>query len=138
MEAGLVRKGPLYNRGGSSPAMPLIPFQKLTVVRLVTARNPPPDGPDDDAIHAAHVGYLRRLSAQNIILVNGPFKRIDDESQIRGMGLWLVSPEEARRLISEDPAVKAGWFEARIDEWIFPATPKTIGDRHDLEIDLPE
>ena len=119
-------------------SMPLIPFQRLTVVRLVTAPNPPPDGPDDDAIQDAHVRYLRKLNREGIILVNGPFKRIDD-TEIRGMGLWLVSPEEARRLIAEDPAVKAGWFTPKIDEWIFPAdVPKTIADRHDLEIEVPE
>lgn len=117
--------------------MPLLPFQRLTVVRLVTAPNPPPDGPEDDAIQAAHVRYLRGLHAQGIILANGPFKRIDD-TEIRGLGLWTVGPDEARRLIAEDPAVEAGWFVAKVDEWIFPAVPRTIGDRHDLEVDVPE
>lgn len=117
--------------------MPLVPFQKLTVVRLVAAPNPPPDGPEDDAIQKAHIRYLRGLNKQGIILVNGPFKRIDD-TETRGMGLWLVGPEEARRLIADDPAVRAGWFVPKIDEWIFPADDKRIGDRHDLEIDIPD
>jgi uncharacterized protein YciI len=116
--------------------MPPVPFQRLTVVRFVNAKNQPPDGPDDGAIQAAHVRYMRELTEKNIILANGPFKRIDD-TEIRGMGLWLVSPEEARRLVLEDAAVKAGWFEVKVDEWIFPAEPKTIGNRHDLELDVP-
>ncbi|MFY9234734.1 MAG: YciI family protein [Fimbriimonadaceae bacterium] len=112
------------------------PFQKITVVRLMTAESEPPDSPDDGAIQAAHIRYLTSLVDSGTILANGPVKRLDDD-RIRGMSLYLVEPEEARELAKDDPAVKAGWFEVLVDEWLIPARSRTIGDRHDLEIDLP-
>lgn len=117
--------------------MPTLPFQKLTLVRLLSHPEPPPDGPDDDAIGAAHVAYLRGLVEAGTILANGPVRRIDD-GRLRGMSLYTVGPDEARQLANDDPAVKAGWFEIVVDEWMFPAVPRVIGDRVDLEIDVPE
>jgi uncharacterized protein len=116
--------------------MPIVPFQRLTVVRLMSHPEPPPDAPDDDAIQAAHLAYLRGLVEEGTILVNGPVQRIDDP-RIRGMSLYTVGVDEARRLAMADPAVRAGWFEILVDEWIFPAVPRTIGDRVDLERDIP-
>ncbi len=117
--------------------MPKIPFQRITLVRLVSAANPPPDGPEDEAIQTAHIKYLRGLVDKGTILANGPVKRIDD-TRARGMGLYLVGPDEARRIANEDPAVKAGWFEVMVDEWLIPNNPKMIADRKDLEIDVPD
>ena len=117
--------------------MPVLPFQTLTLVRLVSHPEPPPDGPDDDAIQAAHLAYLRGLVEAGTILVNGPVRRVDDP-RMRGLSLYTVGPDEARRLANADPAVRAGWFEIVVDEWMFPAVPRTIGDRTDLELDVPE
>lgn len=116
--------------------MQLLPFQKVTIVRLMSHPNPPPDSPEDADIQAAHINYLRGLVEDRTILVNGPVKRIDDP-KLRGMSVYMVGPDEARELANEDPAVRAGWFEVVVDEWMFPAFPRTIGDRHDLEIEVP-
>lgn len=112
-------------------------FQKLTVVRLVSAPNPPPDSPEDAAIQAAHIRYLTGLVEQGTILVNGPVKRVDSED-VRGMSLYLVGAEEARALAEADPAVRAGWFRIVVDEWLVPVRPRQIADRSDLELDVPE
>lgn len=112
-------------------------FQKLTVVRLVSAPNPPPDGPEDVAIQAGHIRYLSGLVEQGTILANGPVKRIDTE-EVRGMSLYLVGPDEARELAEADPAVKAGWFRIVVDEWLIPVRPRQIADRSDLELDVPD
>ncbi len=117
--------------------MARVPFQKLTIVRLVSPPTPPPDTPEDDAIQTAHIRYLSDLAAQGVILVNGPVKRLDD-ARLRGMTLYLTGPEEARRLAGADPATQAGWFEIVVDEWLVRAQPKTIGDRVDLEIEVPD
>lgn len=117
--------------------MPRLPFQKLTLVRLVSPPDPPADGPDDDALQAAHVAYLSRLVEAGTILANGPVRRIDDPG-VRGMSLYTVGPDDARRIANADPAVRAGWFVVMVDEWMFPAVPRTIGDRVDLEVDVPE
>jgi uncharacterized protein YciI len=116
--------------------MPLTPFQRLTIVRLMQHPDRPPPAPGDDAIQDAHVRRLRSLVADGTILVNGPIEQLDDPS-FRGMSLYTVTPEEARALASEDPAVRAGWFIPVVDGWMFPAVPRMIGDRTDLEIDIP-
>jgi uncharacterized protein YciI len=116
--------------------MPVLPFQRLTLVRLVGHPTPPPDSPDDDELQAAHIRYLSGLVAEGTILANGPVQRIDDR-RLRGLSLYTVDVDEARRLANADPAVKAGWFEIVVDQWIFPAVPRSIGDRVDLEIDVP-
>lgn len=112
------------------------PFQKLTIVRLITPKTPVPDTPEDEAIHAAHVNYLKSLGDQGIILANGPVRR-HDSTEVRGMGLYLVDIEEARRLAHLDPAVQKGWFEVQCDEWLIPVRPRTIADKTDLELDVP-
>lgn len=117
--------------------MPKVPFQKLTLVRLVSAPNPPPDSPEDDAIQAAHIQYLGALVASGTILANGPVRRVDD-AKWRGFSLYSVGAEEARQLANQDPAVKAGWFEILVDEWLIRADPKVVGNRTDLEMDVPE
>lgn len=116
--------------------MPLVPFQTLTIVRLVSPAVPVPDTPEDDQIQAAHIRYLTGLVDQGKILANGPVRRHDDQ-KIRGLSLYSVDLEEAMALAKEDPAVKAGWFELVCDTWLIPARPATIGDRVDLEIDVP-
>jgi uncharacterized protein YciI len=117
--------------------MPKRPFQMLTVVRLVTPPDPPPDSPEDDAIQAAHIRFLMRLSEDGTILAGGPVRRRDDPI-LRGMCLHRVGADDARRIARDDPAVRAGWFDVVVDEWLFPAMPKTIGDRTDLELDVPD
>ena len=117
--------------------MPKVPFQLLTIVRLVSPAEPVPDSPDDAAIQAAHIRYLGGLVEQGLILANGPVRRRDDQG-IRGMSLYTVGPDEARALAAEDPGVKAGWFDLVIDQWMIPVRPITIADRTDIEIDIPD
>ena len=116
--------------------MPLTPFQLLTWVRLMSPATPPSATSEDDEIFINHLRYLRGLVDQGVILANGPAKRIDDPL-LRGISLYQVGEEEARRLANEDPAVKAGWFEVKVDQWMIPVNPRMIADRTDLEHDVP-
>lgn len=113
------------------------PFQRLTIVRLVTKDPPPPDTPDDHRIQVEHIKYLGDLIEKGIILANGPVRRADD-AQLRGMSLYLTGIDEARAYANADPAVQAGWFDIVADEWLIPVRPRIIADRTDLEIDVPE
>ncbi len=115
--------------------MPKRPFQLLTIVRLITREPIPPDSDDDARIQAEHIAYLGNLVDKGIILANGPVKRKDDP-KIRGMSLYLVGPDEARELANNDPAVKAGWFDVIVDQWMIPVRPKTIADKTDIEIEM--
>ena len=64
--------------------------------------------------------------------VNGPVRRADDP-RFRGMTIYSVPVDEARRLALADPAVQAGWFEPHVDGWLIPAQPVTLGTRVDVE-----
>jgi uncharacterized protein YciI len=110
-------------------------FQALTIVRLRTPETPAPDTPDDERIHLAHLAYIASLRDQGVVLLNGPVRRVDDP-RFRGMTIYAVSVDEARRLALEDPAVRAGWFEPHVDGWLLPAVPVTLGTTVDLE--MPE
>jgi len=103
----------------------------------MASATPPPASPEDDGVLAAHLAYLGGLVDRGIILVNGPFRQIDDP-RLRGMSLYTVDPDEARGLANDDPAVKHGWFQIVLDEWMFPAIARTLGDRTDVEVDVPE
>lgn len=116
--------------------MSLKAFQRLTVVRLVSPPTAPPDTPEDDAIQTAHIRYLSELVEAGKILANGPIRRKDDPKW-RGMGLYLVAPDEASDLAHRDPAVEAGWFEVVVDEWLIPVRPRMIADREDFEMEVP-
>ena len=107
-------------------------FQELSIVRLRVPETPAPDGPDDDRIQQEHLAYLRGLQDRGLILVNGPVRRADDP-RFRGMTIYAVPVDEARRLASQDPAVRAGWFEPHVDGWLVPAEPVVLGTRVDVE-----
>lgn len=108
-------------------------FQRLSVVRLRTPAEPPPDGPDDERIQVAHLAYLRGLQEQGLVAVNGPVRAVDTEGW-RGLTIYTVDVEEARELAEQDPAVRAGWLDVVVDRWLVPAVPRTLGDRVDLTL----
>jgi uncharacterized protein YciI len=107
-------------------------FQQLSIVRLRAPETPALDGPDDDRIQQEHLAYLHGLQDRGLILVNGPVRRADDE-RFRGMTIYSVPVDEARRLARADPAVRAGWFEPHVDGWLIPAEPVALGTRVDVE-----
>lgn len=47
------------------------------------------------------------LRAQGLLAIVCP---VTDESELRGIGIFDASPAETERIMSEDPAVKAGIF----------------------------
>lgn len=116
--------------------MPVLAFQTLTLVRLMTPSQAEAPPMLDDEVFKEHIKYLRGLVDEGKILANGPAKRIDDP-MLRGISLYLVGAEEARELALGDPAVKAGFFEIMVDQWMIPVDPKLIADRTDFETEVP-
>ena len=113
--------------------MPKHQFQVLTIVRLCSSDEPVPDTPDDDKVQAAHLAYLGSLIEKGVILVNGPVKKNDDPKFL-GMSIYTVGVEEARKLAENDPGAKAGWFVPRVDTWLVPFGPVTLGNKIDIEV----
>jgi uncharacterized protein YciI len=68
-------------------------------------------------IQKAHVAHLTKLANEGRIVVAGPFADQDDVTK-RGLCVYRVgSIDEARRLASEDPAVKAGRLKVEVMSW---------------------
>jgi uncharacterized protein YciI len=67
-------------------------------------RNQPPG--EADKLQMAHLHYLFSLRAEGKLLLNGP---VTDDSALSGIGIFnLTDLTEVEKLVSEDPAVKAG------------------------------
>ena len=111
-------------------------FDVRTVVYLRRGQHPPElEEEASTVLHHAHLAYLGDLVDRGIIAANGPLLDQSDET-IRGMSVWTVGPEEARRLAETDPAVKAGRFRVDVARWCvsagritFPEHAGPVGDR---------
>lgn len=92
-------------------------FDSFSVVMLVLR----PDAPllDDeqaDSLQDAHMEYLASLHETGALLAAGPL--LDDH--YRGLVIMSVTSDEARELLSNDPAVRAGRFELVALDWMTP------------------
>jgi uncharacterized protein YciI len=72
--------------------------------------------PELERIQAGHLANLAALRAAGKLLAAGPFSEQPDES-LRGLCIFATSIEEARELMSRDPAVRAGRLEADLMTW---------------------
>jgi uncharacterized protein YciI len=95
-------------------------FDRHTLVLL----RRPADAPDypeaeQERLQAAHLGHLDAMRQRGVLAVAGPFDGQRDES-LRGLCVYTVPPEEARRLAEEDPSVQAGRMEPEVLTWYTP------------------
>src|SRR6478609_1980607 len=82
-------------------------FGVRTVVYLRRGDHPPElDEDASTALHHAHLAHLGDLVARGIIAANGPLLDQSDPT-MRGMSVYTVPVDEARRLAESDPAVRA-------------------------------
>ena len=63
-----------------------------------------------------HVGYMRGLLDQGLILMGGPF--LDDSGGM--MVARTTDPDEARRIAHDDPSVKNGLLLVTVRPWMVP------------------
>ena len=71
---------------------------------------------DPEALQRQHIGHLQAMARAGKLVGAGPFDDQPDP-RLRGMCLYRVPLEEARRLAEEDPAVKAGRLEVEVLSW---------------------
>ncbi len=69
-----------------------------------------------EELQTQHLAHLNSLREQGLILVGGPFSEQPDET-LRGMSLYSVGLEEARRLAEADPSVRAGRLAVDVMTW---------------------
>lgn len=94
-----------------------IQFDRFTIALLILR----PDAPQLDeeaaaALQDAHMAHLAKLHEAGYLLAAGPL--FDDE--FRGLSILNVGPEEARALVEQDPAVRAGRFSVKVIPWMIP------------------
>ena len=76
-----------------------------------------------EELQTKHLKYLGNLYTEGKIVLNGPF---GDDGELRGMSFYSVeSLEEAERLATGDPMVKAGWLAVEVHPW-FGAKGSTL------------
>lgn len=111
-------------------------FEVRTVVLLRRGTDPPQLAEDEStALQHAHLAFLADLTRRGLIAANGPLVDQSDAS-LRGMSVYTVAADEALRLASDDPAVRAGRLRADVARWCvgtgrvaFPAYGRPVGDR---------
>src|SRR6185437_13265272 len=75
---------------------------------------------DAAAVQDGHLAHLASLHEAGMLVAAGP-TMADADVSLRGFGLFRVPPDEAQRLMAEDPAVRAGRLKAEVVEWRYPA-----------------
>jgi uncharacterized protein YciI len=69
-----------------------------------------------EKLQEQHLAHLDSLREQGVMLVGGPFDDQPDET-LRGMSIYSVGLDEARRLSEQDPAVQAGRLAVEVMTW---------------------
>jgi uncharacterized protein YciI len=104
-----------------------IQFERYTITLLVLR----PDAPRLDeqaaaALQDAHMSHLADLHEAGQLLVAGPLS----DDQLRGLNIMRATPEEARALAAEDPAVRIGRFSVKAIPWMVPAGALRFAQTH--------
>jgi uncharacterized protein len=110
-------------------------FDVRTIVFLRRGTDPPHLTDEASAaLHHAHLAYLADLGRRGVVVANGPLLEQSDET-LRGMTVYAVDADEARRLAEADPAVLAGRFRIDVARWAvahghvaFPEQDRPVGD----------
>lgn len=91
-------------------------FDSCQLVLLVRAPGAPVlDEEASSALGRRHLGHFAKMEAAGYLLVAGP---VEGDDEIAGICLYRAgSPERARLLAEDDPAVRAGRFVVRVMTW---------------------
>ena len=97
----------------------LIPpsFDQHTIVLLVRPANAPQlDEEELERLQRQHLAYLRDLGRAGMLIANGPLTEQSDE-RLRGLSVYALPPDEARRTAEADPMVRAGRLAVEVATW---------------------
>ena len=86
------------------------------MVFLKSGPNRSQDSTEAMKIQIAHLNNIQKMANEGKLAIAGPFL---DNTELRGIFILNVeSIEEAEKLVSEDPAVKAGRLTYEIHPWM--------------------
>ena len=70
---------------------------------------------ESELLQQEHLRYLFQLREDGVLILNGP---VTDEAPLRGIGIFnCTDKDEARKLLEDDPAVKAGRLNYEVYSW---------------------
>ena len=106
--------------------MPKVDFEHYTVVILALGPKAPKDAKGlPPELLQQHVGYLMKTIKEGKMVQAGPLAEPLDPTWT-GLELYKATPEEARKIAEEDPAVKAGQFKVLTMTWMTPKGPPML------------
>lgn len=77
------------------------------------------DTAETRSLQAAHIANIQKMAATGKLIVAGP---MGDEGDLRGVFIFKeTTPEDARVMMTADPAVKAGRFIPEVHAWFAAA-----------------
>lgn len=92
-------------------------IDEYTLVLLYRGFNPPKLSEEEgDRLQRQHLGHLEAMKRRGAMLLSGPFSDQPDET-LRGLCVYRVGVEEARRLAESDPAVRRGRLRIVAFKW---------------------
>jgi uncharacterized protein YciI len=92
-------------------------LKKYFMVFLMKDPNRTQDDSTAQVIQAGHLAHINKMSKEGYLHMAGPFEYAPD-SNMAGILIFDVdTEEEALRLVSEDPAIKAGRLQPAIAAW---------------------
>jgi uncharacterized protein YciI len=92
-------------------------FDEYTLVFLYRGLNPPDlDEEESDRLQRQHLGHLQSMQQRGALLLSGPFSDQPDET-LRGLCVYRVGLEAARRMAESDPAVRRGRLRIVAFKW---------------------
>lgn len=101
-------------------------FDRYTIALLVLRDDAPTlDEAAENALQDAHMDDLARLHQTGQLLAAGPLLGAPNR-RFRGLTILNVPPEEARALLEQDPAVRAGRFAIEVFPWLVPRGAMTF------------
>jgi uncharacterized protein YciI len=109
--------------GKKAPASKPEPTYEMTTYIMGLLRKGPiwtaADTPETQRLQAGHMANIQKMAATGKLIVAGPFT---DDGDLRGIFIFeKVSLEEARAMVSVDPAVKAGRLIMDLHPWFAAA-----------------
>jgi uncharacterized protein len=97
-------------------------------VLVLRRRADAPEMPEEELerIQEEHLAFLQSQYDRGVMVSSGPLTDQDDETW-RGICVFDVSPDEARRIAAEDPWVQVGRMEPVVFTWLARAGSVSFG-----------
>jgi uncharacterized protein len=92
-------------------------MQRYTLVLVMSGEKWNPDAPGFAEALKPHGAYLHQMMSQGKIALVGRFS-FTDPGDLRGVVIYRLALEEAKKFAEDDPAVKAGLLRPEAHPWI--------------------